>query len=556
MKKVKTDKFDTPITTKSVISEAKKTPFVLPKWLPLTLILVATALLHLQYLDMPLERDESIYAYLGKLALNGGKPYYDFYEMKPPMMFYSYALFIALFGYSATGIHLSAAVLAVWNTLFTFLIARKIGGEQVDIVSALAYIVWSINPGVYGTYFLSENVALLWGLPALLLALNYPEKKDTKQLFFVGFLLSMSFLVKQTAGVLALSVGVYWLTDWFFNRKELPFLTFFKPILWSLIGFFTPIALMVIGLWAVGTGKDALFWLKEYPSMYANSVTDEASGNSFKLMLKLVFTDYKAYFCLSVLGILMTIVSRRRASEKFFLIVWVVSASLTVAIGRRYYGHYWLFALPVLAILGALFFQEIKNRWVLKMGRIEKGILVVLAFLWSIHAVFMQPSYYFNPPLTEISRQFSPGNPFVEHQVFANYIQKIIKPTDRLAVFGSDPQYFIYLQKISPIRHVYLPMIVNGELEQMSKFQDETIESFKQTQPEYVVFNNYPIAWMYRPNFSQRLFAQIYNHLTEYYDVVAYIEDPTRYSTVEIKESKGPRSMPSSQQYIVLMKRR
>ena len=99
-------------------------------WLPLSIILVVIALLHLQYLDIPLERDESLYAYFGKIALGGGIPYYDFYEMKPPMLFYSYALLIAVFGYSATGVHLAVVALAVANTFFTFKIARKIGHSR------------------------------------------------------------------------------------------------------------------------------------------------------------------------------------------------------------------------------------------------------------------------------------------------------------------------------------------------------------------------------------------------------------------------------------------
>ena len=174
-------------------------PFIVPKWLPLTLILVITTLIRLQYLDIPLERDESIYSYIGKLALNGGKPYVDFFEMKPPIMFYSYAFLIGIFGYSATGIHLAATAIVTLNTYFTFAIARKIGGLQVGYLSATAYGIWSLSPGVYACYLLSENVALAWGLPAVLWALNYPNTTNRKQLFAVGFLLAMAFLTKQVA---------------------------------------------------------------------------------------------------------------------------------------------------------------------------------------------------------------------------------------------------------------------------------------------------------------------------------------------------------------------
>jgi Dolichyl-phosphate-mannose-protein mannosyltransferase len=542
--------------TPAALAADTSAAFVLPKWLPLTLILVVTFLLRLQYLDMPLERDESIYAYIGKLALNGGKPYVDFFEMKPPVMFYSYALLVGLFGYSATGVHLAAAVVAVLNTLFTFLIGRKLGGLSVACLSATAYALWSLSPGVYGAYLMSENVALSWGLPALLLALNYPNTTNSKQLFAVGVLLSMAFMVKQTTGALAAAVAVYWLTHWFSNRKETPFFSFFKPVGWTISGFFVPILLIALGLWAIGSWQDTTFWLIDYPRLYASEISEATATAAFGLMRRLVFTDYQGYFVLAALGILVTIVARRSLAEKLMLITWAILGVLTVGMGQRFYGHYWLLALPVLSIFGALFFREIGTWLRQKRGKLEASIALMLGVVWSVHAFFVQPTYYVNPPLTEISRNFSPGNPYVEDQVFSNYIQKLIKPTDRIAVFGSEPQYFIYLNKISPIRHVYFPLIANGQFPNATIWQDETIEAFKKTQPEYVIWNKYSIAWMFKPNYSQRLYTELYDYMMEHYDLVAFVENPGSNQRVEIKEPTNGGRIPAAPTYISVLRRR
>ncbi len=532
------------------------TPFQVPNWLPLSLILVATTLLHLQYLDIPLERDESLYAYIGKLALGGGRPYVDFYEMKPPVLFYSYALLVGLFGYSATGIHLAATVVAVLNTLFTSLIAKKLGGMQLAYLSAATFVIWSLCPGIYGSYLLSENIALCWGLPAILWMLNYPDKTNTKQLFGIGFLLAMAFLVKQPTGVLAAAVGLYWLSDWFFSRKTLEFGVFLKPLLWTILGFFVPIALTVIGLWTVGSWQEASFWLLEYPRIYTTSVSDEDSKLAFSKMLQLVFTDYQGYFGAALLGIFAASLSKRALAQKIFLLSWLILTVVTVAIGKRFYGHYWALALPIMSILGAIFFQDIIIWLRQKKGSIEATIATIVAILWSIHAVFVQPNYYFNPPLTEISRTFSPGNPFIEHQILSNYLQKIIQPSDKLIVLGSDPQYFIYLNKTSPIRHVYMPFFVNGQYPRAITWQNETIEGLKTTKPEYVIFNNYPIAWMYQPNHSQRMYSEIVTYLDEQYDLVAFIENPRKNSSVQVIEAKNRLTKPRTQSYISVLKRR
>jgi hypothetical protein len=541
---------------KTPIITEESAPFVVPAWLPLTIILVVTALLRLQYLDIPLERDESLYSYIGKMALNGAKPYVDFYEMKPPVLFYSYAVLIGIFGYSGVGVHLAASVVAVANTYFTYRIAHKLGGGQAAYLSAIAYGIWSLSSGVCGAYLMSENLQLLWGLPAILLALKGFNALNPKQLCAVGFLLAMSFMVKQTSAVLVVVIGLYWLSQWFSNRKETSFGVFFKSISWSILGFFAPIVLAMIGLWAIGSGNDAKFWLLEYPSLYARDVSQTDADLAFSLMKKLVFTGYEGYFIAALLGVTAVGLSKRILSEKILLIFWAVLTVLTVAMGKRFYGHYWLFALPVLSILSSLFFQEMSAWLRLKMGGIAATIAGAMGLLWSIHAFFTQPDLYFNPSLTTISRAYSPGNPYWEHQVLSNYLEKIMQPTDQLAVFGSDPQYFIYLNRKSPTRHFYAPFIANAKFEKAMAWQDEAVDAFKNAQPEYVVFNNYPIAWMYQPTYSQRLYVNILDHISKAYTLVAYIENPAINPTIEIKETKNGLEKPTTGTYISVFKRK
>jgi hypothetical protein len=539
------------------IDAPKNSTFTLPNWLPLTLILVATAAFHGQYWDIPLERDESYYSYIGKLALNGGKPYLDFYEMKPPVLFYSYAILVGIFGYSGAGIHLAATALAVGNTFFTYAIAKKLGGQQVAYLSAIAYSIWSLSSGVYGAYLMSENIQLIWGLPAILLALNYATSTtNSKQLFAVGVLISLSFLTKQTSGVLLPVVGIYWLAQWFMQRGNRSFFDFFKPLMWTVAGFFTPIVLTIVGLWAIGCGEQAKFWLFDYPSLYIREVSEKDAGLAFGLMQRLVFTGYYGYFIAAVLGLIALVLSKKTLAEKGLLSVWAVFTVLTVGMGKRFYGHYWLFALPVLSILGSLFFKETSDWLRQKKGKLEASIVLSIGVLWSIHAFFTQPNLYFNPSVGEISRQYSPGNPYLEHQVLSNYVEKIIKPTDRLAVFGADPQYFIYLNKTSQIRHVYMPFITNPSFVKAVEFQEETVETFKKTAPDYVILNKYSFAWMFQPNVSQKGYEDIYSEIRRNYYLIAYIENPDAGLPIEIKEPTNPYLMPQTPSYIAVLKRK
>jgi len=75
-------------------------------WICLGLILLFVVIVRVRLLPVPLERDEGEYAYAGQLILDGIPPYQLVYNVKFPGIYAAYALLIAVFGQTASGIHL------------------------------------------------------------------------------------------------------------------------------------------------------------------------------------------------------------------------------------------------------------------------------------------------------------------------------------------------------------------------------------------------------------------------------------------------------------------
>ena len=67
----------------------------------LLVVLTVVTAVRVRLLDMPLERDEGEYAYVGQLMLQGVPPYQEAYTMKWPGTAAMYALFMGLFGETA-----------------------------------------------------------------------------------------------------------------------------------------------------------------------------------------------------------------------------------------------------------------------------------------------------------------------------------------------------------------------------------------------------------------------------------------------------------------------
>ncbi|WP_437314808.1 glycosyltransferase family 39 protein [Sorangium sp. So ce385] len=103
----------------------------------------AIAFLLLQILTYGYGRDQGIYAMVARTVLDGGMPYRDAFDFKPPGIFLIYALARALFGPAQWGIRaLEVAGLVGMCLAMTSLAGRAFGDRRIGIVAAaLAVLV-------------------------------------------------------------------------------------------------------------------------------------------------------------------------------------------------------------------------------------------------------------------------------------------------------------------------------------------------------------------------------------------------------------------------------
>src|SRR6476646_9675043 len=95
-------------------------------WLLLSLIILIVFAIRVRLRDMPLERDEGEYAYAGQLILQGIPPYKEAYNMKLPGTYVAYALILAVFGQTPSGIHLGVLLVNSVTVLLVFLLTLRL----------------------------------------------------------------------------------------------------------------------------------------------------------------------------------------------------------------------------------------------------------------------------------------------------------------------------------------------------------------------------------------------------------------------------------------------
>ena len=108
-------------------------------WLLVLLVIGITLLAALPILTYPMWRDNGIYATIAR-QLNAGKTLYvDVWDIKPPPIYYIYALGISIFGTGASALRAMDFVFAPLTALTLAWIGCHVANRRVGLLAALLF---------------------------------------------------------------------------------------------------------------------------------------------------------------------------------------------------------------------------------------------------------------------------------------------------------------------------------------------------------------------------------------------------------------------------------
>jgi hypothetical protein len=194
-------------------------------WIIVGITILLVFAIRVRLRQMPLERDEGEYAYAGQLILHGVPPYKEAYNMKLPGTYAAYALIVAVFGQSASAIHIGVGLINAASILLIFLIGRKILDEAAGVTAAISYALLSTSPSVLGLAGHATHFIVLPALGGMLVLLRAREQAINKALepsgqqsknrcvncpiLVAGLLFGLAFLMKQHGVFFGIFGGLY-----------------------------------------------------------------------------------------------------------------------------------------------------------------------------------------------------------------------------------------------------------------------------------------------------------------------------------------------------------
>ncbi|MBW1843620.1 MAG: glycosyltransferase family 39 protein, partial [Deltaproteobacteria bacterium] len=117
-------------------------------------------------MDLPLERDEGEYAYIAWRMALGETPYLDWFDQKPPGIFFAYRLAASLADNAVVAFRALAAVFSAVSSIALFYLVRALLGAGVGLMSALLFAFLSADPMIHGSIANTE----LFMLPGIIIA--------------------------------------------------------------------------------------------------------------------------------------------------------------------------------------------------------------------------------------------------------------------------------------------------------------------------------------------------------------------------------------------------
>ncbi len=500
-------------------------------WIILTVVVLLTAVIRVRLAPIPFERDEGEYAYAGQLMLQGIPPYEKAYNMKMPGIYAAYALLLAIFGQTHSGIHLGLIFLNIGAVIFVFFLAKDLFNPPIGAVAAAAYALLSTSYSVLGFAANAEHFVVLPALAGIWLLRRVIDSERYFSFFGSGLLFGLAFMMKQHGAAFIIFATLYLFANEVY-RQPFNWKLFIAKIVLFPTGVFLPFVLTCLVLRKLGVFEKFWFWTFDYAKSYVSSKPLSAGIFNLKYSIFPIISSSICLWVLAGVGVLALFLKSRFRKESLFTTAFVIFSFLSICPGLYFRNHYFILFLPVVAILtavGVAFIYSIFSNYRSTLAaKVLPTILVAFTFIYTIY----QHRYYFfiASPERICAYTYWP-NPFNESLKIAKVLNQNSQKDDTIAIIGSEPQIYFYSGRLSATSYVYAYPLV--ELHPYaSKMQEEMIMQIEQASPKFLILERISFAWLASEGSDMKILDWTQQYASSFYHLVGVVDLVSREQTV------------------------
>lgn len=340
-----------------------------------------------------IDADEAVYANTARGILKGLVLYRDVIDQKPPLIYYLYALFFGMIN-DLRFVH-AISILVVWLTaIVVYRLVARCFDRHSGAVAGILYAAFVSTVGY------ASNAEIFMNLPLVLgIWLFFAKPQRVYMLVFAGIFVGIASLIKQQAFVAMLPLCLMIVVTRFrlviasearrsrcktvkrdcFGAKaprndnvvvglcELGAL---------LAGAAMPFALVLFYFWKLDTVHDFIRWSYVYNMRYIAPESGLVVVIGKAALVAVLPTLILWWYALKRVGELRAGGQERDRGAIVFGLLWLGASVYAVALGQRFYTHYFVQLIPPLVFLAA---QPIAER----LSNLRKmHVLRRIVFLW------------------------------------------------------------------------------------------------------------------------------------------------------------------------------
>jgi hypothetical protein len=533
------------------------TPTNTPKWLYPAITLFFLAIIgfaRTNLLSLPFERDEGYYSYMGKLLLEGGRPYIDFYEMKLPGLFYGYASVVAFFGGSVESMHLGFGIINFISAFLVWHIAKHLFNDLAAMAATVSFAILSLNKSASGFAAQGEHLVVLFAALGILFTVKGISSGKIWQYVLAGAALSMAMMIKQSGVFFAVGAGAMVVLA---DTKPFNFFKIAKNAASMIGGFLAIVGVFLLLMIKNGAYEQMNYFVFEVAQEYVKSLDFNFGMERLRGSLTDIIKGYTGYWTLGFLGVVLPWLTSLDFYKKLGISVLAVAAFASVTPGLRFYGHYYMQFMLGLSLLIAAGIYSIgaimEERMKVSSGKIAATVLFIL---FTIVVISGQKDYYFSPNNFKTIREVYGDNPFAETKAIADYIKANSRDNSPIAVFGSEPQIYFETGRKCVSRHSFIGF--TSPMNDVAKgWREEFKADVETSKPEYLILVAHQFSWLFPPDSDQDLFKWGFNYARQnQYEMVGVADILPGSKPTLIWDAAAATYKPKGEKYVYVFRKK
>ncbi len=315
--------------------------------------ILLTAVIYAPTLALSFGHDQNVFAEIGALILKGKLPYIDAWDIKPPNIFYVYALAECIFGPHEIAIRVFDFVSIVLTGGLVFLFVSlnasndPSASNRMGLLASFLFAVTAMTLGLADTAQ-TESFALPWIIGAALLSYH---SQDSHKIFVAGLLLAVAGFFKTTNFIFFFPIAIELVMN--SRRRSIHLILFIGG---CIVGSLAELGFM----WQQG-------FLHEYLAITRTVFAGHASelaGTPVTIfsVLRIIWVYLGAWTIVALVGVIALSSARLRAKLQFkvssrfaiFLVAIFVAGAVSVLVQQKGWGYHYVVLLPGLLPLTAL----------------------------------------------------------------------------------------------------------------------------------------------------------------------------------------------------------